>query len=165
MQLWTVKIRRHCENSGTVKADCEFKCEQQNKGIASNRVSKKLTLSTLGSVKQCTRTSSQHFWCVHEAWAQDIPANGLLLRKLVKQIAIALGHDYVSFSNGCLDRFKVRHAMTFMQVCSEWDNVSLDIISEACLFESQNSPTARSMLTKCQLTRLPTRRHGWSKTS
>ncbi|KAH8034211.1 hypothetical protein HPB51_021881 [Rhipicephalus microplus] len=66
-----------------------------------------------------------------DARSRNIPVNGLLLMKRAAQLAAVLGHDDdITFSDGWLKRSKARHSVTFMQVRSECNCMSVNAIAK-----------------------------------
>lgn len=102
-----------------------------NKGIASKQVSGEINPKRF-RLREATHPeveSALLMW-LRDARARDIPVNGLMLRKRAEQLAVILGHNDVTFSDGWLERFKARHGVTFMQICGERNSVSVDAVAE-----------------------------------
>ena len=61
---------------------------------------------------------------------KNISVSGVLLQEKAKEIAESLGLQNFKPSNGWLEKFKIRHNLTFKRICGEENSVNAEQVKD-----------------------------------
>ncbi|KAH6937103.1 hypothetical protein HPB50_025564 [Hyalomma asiaticum] len=103
----------------------------KNKDIAEKRDSSEIQ-ETRFRMRKATHpyvVSALLMW-LRDACSCGIPVNGFLLESRTEQLAVTLGHDDITFSEGWLSHFKARHGVVFSAMCGERDSINESVLSD-----------------------------------
>lgn len=77
-----------------------------------------------------TNIDEKTFEWLTQATAKELPVSGVLLKEKAKEIAASLNNNEFKASNGWLEKFKLRHKLTFTAMCGESNDVNQETVND-----------------------------------